>query len=239
MNMQTENHEPTPSPENAGRKIDFEQVKRWVSFLGSQTEGTGNDSFDLHEEKANAIVGFTEEDEKNYWDRNDSKKTFCSCKNWSGLPGCLENTEITFKDGTKMPAIPFGQEKGVGEEEVEEGEGCHDCACLPANFHHPGCDMEECPRCGRQALICDCLNGYVDEEAERKGKRRDYLAQLLMDIYNSRFFNKPQTPETLKSFLRGEIETIAFKEVPPSKIKMGMEEYLEILGYFEWLESEN
>lgn len=33
---------------------------------------------------------------------------------------------------------------------------CHDCGALPDRFHHPGCDMELCPRCGNQAISCGC-----------------------------------------------------------------------------------
>ena len=33
---------------------------------------------------------------------------------------------------------------------------CHDCAVLRGQFHVPGCDVEECPRCRLQAIGCDC-----------------------------------------------------------------------------------
>ncbi len=37
-------------------------------------------------------------------------------------------------------------------------ERCHDCGIenKPGNLHHFGCDMERCPRCGRQLISCDC-----------------------------------------------------------------------------------
>lgn len=34
---------------------------------------------------------------------------------------------------------------------------CPDCRTPVAGFHHPGCDKEECPRCGGQALSCECV----------------------------------------------------------------------------------
>jgi hypothetical protein len=40
---------------------------------------------------------------------------------------------------------------------------CGDCAALPGNYHHVGCDLEECPRCGGQLLSCDCVIGSDEE----------------------------------------------------------------------------
>lgn len=34
---------------------------------------------------------------------------------------------------------------------------CHDCGVQPGGFHHPGCDMERCPKCSRQLISCGCL----------------------------------------------------------------------------------
>ena len=39
---------------------------------------------------------------------------------------------------------------------------CHDCGARPGGYHHPGCDMTECPRCGGQLLSCGC--GDIDDE---------------------------------------------------------------------------
>jgi hypothetical protein len=33
---------------------------------------------------------------------------------------------------------------------------CHDCGAKEGHLHHPGCDMERCPKCGFQAISCDC-----------------------------------------------------------------------------------
>ncbi len=40
---------------------------------------------------------------------------------------------------------------------------CHDCGVEPGEYHHPGCDWEECPRCRRQYLSCACITDEKDE----------------------------------------------------------------------------
>jgi hypothetical protein len=33
---------------------------------------------------------------------------------------------------------------------------CHDCLATKGNLHSLDCDVERCPRCGGQAISCDC-----------------------------------------------------------------------------------
>jgi len=33
---------------------------------------------------------------------------------------------------------------------------CGDCGVTVGALHHPGCDMECCPKCGRQQISCGC-----------------------------------------------------------------------------------
>lgn len=39
----------------------------------------------------------------------------------------------------------------------DDNRPCHDCACRPGYYHHPGCDVERCPFCGKQAIMCGCM----------------------------------------------------------------------------------
>lgn len=34
---------------------------------------------------------------------------------------------------------------------------CHDCGAGSSNYHHPGCDVEECPKCRGQMIWCNCF----------------------------------------------------------------------------------
>jgi hypothetical protein len=52
-----------------------------------------------------------------------------------------------------------------GEEEFDpipyapdDDHRCHDCGTMPGGFHHPGCDMERCPKCSGQLISCGCLS---------------------------------------------------------------------------------
>lgn len=40
------------------------------------------------------------------------------------------------------------------------GGRCHDCgiSLRRGNYHHFGCDMENCPKCGGQLISCGCFD---------------------------------------------------------------------------------
>jgi hypothetical protein len=53
-----------------------------------------------------------------------------------------------------MDPIPFGNETRYPGWTVEAHERCHDCNVKKGEFHHPGCDWEECPNCRSQMIMC-------------------------------------------------------------------------------------
>ena len=70
--------------------------------------------------------------------------------------GCTVAT-LDFGGGVPdQPRIPYGQENYRGVTTAGTTERCHDCAALPGAFHHPGCDVEQCPICHGQAISCEC-----------------------------------------------------------------------------------
>lgn len=69
---------------------------------------------------------------------------------------------VEFTDSA-MLSITYG-----GENEFNESypERCHDCNCRVGHLHHPGCDVERCPKCGGQVISCGCAEEIDDEEDE-------------------------------------------------------------------------
>lgn len=68
-----------------------------------------------------------------------------------------DNTEscdkltICFADGPNMVPSTFHFNEPNGR--------CHDCNIKHGGYHHPGCDVERCPRCNNQLITCNCTRG--------------------------------------------------------------------------------
>ena len=69
---------------------------------------------------------------------------------------------IPMKDGTTGDPIKHGEEKRA--DWGRDGHRCHDCGAKVGHYHHPGCDVEECPGCGGQLIGCECV--LYDKEIE-------------------------------------------------------------------------
>lgn len=72
-----------------------------------------------------------------------------------GVDSCKNNESIIFPDGETLAAVPF---------KAHDSERCHDCNIADGGFHHPGCDMERCPRCNGQLIGCGCLDDGRDDD---------------------------------------------------------------------------
>lgn len=54
---------------------------------------------------------------------------------------------IDYRDGESFPRIPYPKD--------EQGR-CPKCSVQPGGFHHDGCYIERCPRCGERLVSCAC-----------------------------------------------------------------------------------
>lgn len=53
-------------------------------------------------------------------------------------------------NGHDHEPIPWGKGKG------ESGDKCPGCGVAQQGYHHPGCERELCPCCGRSIITCHC-----------------------------------------------------------------------------------
>jgi hypothetical protein len=79
--------------------------------------------------------------------------------------GCVRKP-LHMEEGDFEP-VRFGNETDPRwKEYAAKVARCGDCDAKPGNYHHLGCDIEECPRCAGQLISCEC-NDYPDEEGNR------------------------------------------------------------------------
>lgn len=74
---------------------------------------------------------------------------------------CIDTT-IKFADGMVLPSSTYHFSEASGR--------CHDCGIRHRGCHHSGCDVERCPRCGRQLISCYCELWEEEKEILKNGR---------------------------------------------------------------------
>jgi len=59
-------------------------------------------------------------------------------------------------DTCNFPSVKMDIDKKWYVRVVNDSGKCHDCNAGLGKLHHPGCDVERCPRCGGQQITCPC-----------------------------------------------------------------------------------
>jgi len=105
------------------------------------------------------------EDEIKQWQSSEMGALCNDCKRGMYESDGCRMFAIPMKDGSLVKPIKYGEE----QERAAFAEGnprCHDCGAKKGHFHHPGCDVEECPECGGQLIGCECVASDLEEIAE-------------------------------------------------------------------------
>jgi hypothetical protein len=81
----------------------------------------------------------------------------CKLEMQDGVSCVEESVDI---NGEDFPQVPFHVDGAPADHH------CHDCKTPLGGFHHPGCDMERCPKCGGQLISCGCLEDEEDADED-------------------------------------------------------------------------
>lgn len=68
---------------------------------------------------------------------------------------CTSAPYLTGRTEIRWQSKPFGIEKGGT---CGAKERCGSCGVMKGGYHHPGCEVEECPKCGDKIVSCDCFS---------------------------------------------------------------------------------
>lgn len=94
---------------------------------------------------------------------------FCG-KEMEGASSCKESRiRIGGKD---YPLLPYTRRKETVFTKGDDLKRCPECNVLPDGFHHVGCVLEICPKCGGKWVYCKCegIKIRLDLTAGKKGR---------------------------------------------------------------------
>ena len=78
---------------------------------------------------------------------------FCG-KEKTGAASCRENRIVI--DGMNYHPVPFKKKSGSEFKKEQAPARCPDCNVMDGGYHHVGCSLEICPKCGFRWVMCRC-----------------------------------------------------------------------------------
>jgi|CXWK01.1.fsa_nt_gi hypothetical protein len=121
--------------------------------------------------------------------------------------------EALHVDGREFRLGRYGSERGW----ANSGSGrCGDCGVRRGGLHHPGCDLQRCPRCRGQLLSCGCRFDEDRFDSGPDGLQDDALWDERLEPFGVDANGNP-----LERGVIGGVEVIVHREdIPASDITM-------------------
>ncbi len=112
------------------------------------------------------------------------------------------SVEVLHDSGRPVPMVRWGKERGW----TARGR-CDDCGVMPGRFHHLGCDVQSCPRCGGQMLTCGCR---FDEDGPDEDDE--------IDLDGERFFIDANGCPTERIVIGGQAVVVHYDDIPDKDV---------------------
>ena len=85
-------------------------------------------------------------------------------KGWPEEIAASQEKKFYLMGDLQYPRIKYGFEKDGEDSWNAADRPCPDCLVAKNQYHVPSCDIEECPKCHEQVILCQCVPDTEKEE---------------------------------------------------------------------------